>query len=82
MEAITRQQAADRLCVPVAWIDAMVEAGELRCHEGFGGAVLIDAEDVDHLRDPEDKRPAPSLSHVRSMLRRVMGGPDKVEQSR
>jgi hypothetical protein len=34
VEAITRQQVADRLDVPVVGIDGMIEAGELQYHEG------------------------------------------------
>jgi hypothetical protein len=80
MEMITRQQAADRLGVPVAWIDGMIEAGELQYHEGPDGKVLVDAEDIQALKGVGEPPTVPSLYHVRAMLRRVMGGPDKVEQ--
>ncbi|WP_425973611.1 hypothetical protein [Tepidimonas sp. HKU78] len=44
------------------------------------GKVLVDAEDIQALRGASEPPTVPSLSHVRAMLRRVMGGPDKVEQ--
>jgi hypothetical protein len=80
MEMITRQQAADRLGVPVAWIDGMIEAGELQYHEGPDGKVLVDAEDIQALEGAGEPPTVPSLSHIRAMLRRVMCSPNKVEQ--
>lgn len=73
MKAITRQQVADRMDVPVVWIDGMIEAGELQYHEGPDGKILVDAEDIQVLKGAGDPPTVPSLSHVRAMLRRVMG---------
>jgi len=66
--------------VPVVWIDGMIEAGELQYHEGPDGKILVDAEDIQVLKGAGDPPTVPSLSHVRAMLRRVMGSHDKVEQ--
>jgi hypothetical protein len=59
--------------VPVVWIDGMIEAGELQYHEGPDGKILVDAEDIQVLKGAGDPPTVPSLSHVRAMLRRVMG---------
>jgi hypothetical protein len=69
VEAITRQQVADRLDVPVVGIDGMIEAGELQYHEGPDRKILVDAEDIQVLKGAGDPPTVPSLSHIRAMMR-------------
>lgn len=71
MSLLTRQQAADLMDVPVAWVDALLEVGSLERHEGPNGETLIDADEILAKRLAATRFEAASLAHVRQILSKL-----------
>ncbi len=75
MSLLTKQQAADLMDVPSSWVDAFLEFGFLERYEGQDGETLIDADEILVKRFAATRFEAASLSHVRSMLKKIgVGG--------
>jgi hypothetical protein len=73
MELIDKQAAADLMDIPVVWLNGMVEQGKLVAHKDVNGFELIDKDDIVVKRYASKELEAPSMAHVQSMLKKILG---------
>lgn len=75
MTPIDKQQAANLMGVPLAWVNAMVEIGALTAYQDETGALYIDEEEIHAKGYTDPKLKAVSLEHLRALMRKVgIGG--------